>query len=294
MKGITVKYGANTPSLDLNASSPDSNAKELQYKPSTQGKTFIGFDYKNYGASLSAINPRDSEFRKKYGNGRSLDFQFRYTLNEFYVESYYQQYKGYYLSNPGKVMTNPFGADGEYPQNTGLKTEHYGVVAFKFQNPEKFHPRRAFELIERPGEGGGSWYYSLGVNTHKVRTSDSLVPATSTNNYLRLEDLRTVKAYTLSLGAGGGYSLVFREAWILSGLFGLSLGNQWLEAKYTDKNETRSAATIKTHVKGGLGYSGEKFLTGVIIQSDSTPLMSKNSELMLSTTEATFVFGWRF
>lgn len=293
-EGVTIRYGVITPSLDLRATSPDTSARDLEYRPSTQGKSFVGVDYKNYGASLSASNPRDSEFRTKYGNGRSVDFQFRYTLNEYYIESYYQQYKGYYLSNAGRVMTNPFGPNNEYPQNSGLKTEHYGAVVFKFLSPEKFHPRRAFEMIEKPNGSGGSWYYSAGLNAHKLRTTESLVPATAVHNYAQLADLRSAQAYTLSIGGGGGYSWVFREAWILSGLFGLSLGNQWIKAKYEDDKDEQNLLGVKSHVKIATGYSGEQFFAAISIQGDNTPLISQNSELEFSTLETGIVFGWRF
>lgn len=292
--GVTVKYSAITPSLNLTAKSPDVIRRELQYKPSTLGKIAFGFDYKNYGATLSTAIPRDSEFRHKYGEGQSTDFQFRYSYDVFYIESYYQQYKGYYLDNASDIMPNPYGPNGEYPQNSSLKVEHYGVLLFKFLNPEKFHPKRALELTEKPKGSGGSWYYVFGLNTHKLRTAESLVPSTATGNYLELGNLRSTRSYTLSAGGGGAYSWVFGDSWVLTGFFGISLGNQWGDTRFLNHDENKTQSAAKTQTKFLVGYSGEKFLAGFSVQGDSTQIVNSNADLTLSSIEATVFAGWRF
>lgn len=291
---VVVKLGALTPSLEFDAKDTGQKSPALDFLPSTQAKTLIGVHFKNYGFSLSAYNPRTSDFRSKHGDGKSIDFQLRYSYEDYYLESYYQQYKGYYLKNPEKILASPFGPNGEYPQNKGLKTEHYGIMIYKFLDIENFHPRRAFEMVDRPTKSGGSWYYSASANAHRMKTAESLVPAGSVHTYPGLENLRSISAYTIAGGAGGAYSYVFREAWVASALFGVSLGSQWIKSKYTEDTSYTNVASLKTQGKAALGYSGEQFLAALNLQLDVTQIKHTPSELAFRSVESTLFLGWRF
>lgn len=294
-KGLTIKFGGLTPALDLEVRAPDTGATDIKYKPSTQAKTFLAFDYKNLGASISAYNPRDSGFRKKFGNGQFFDLQLRATRNEYYLESYFQSYKGYYLENASKVMTNPIGGEGQYPQNSSLKAQHYGVQIFQFHSPEKFQPRKAIEFVDPSKESGGSWYYSAALNSHQLFTKESLVPATAIDNYGSLSDLKNIQSFTAAVGAGGGYSLVLApNSWVFSGMLGFAVGPQWASARYVNDREDRSQLSVKTQIKLAIGYSGEQFISGINIQYDTTQIRLKSSELGLSSFESALFVGYRF
>jgi hypothetical protein len=294
-KGLMIKFGGLTPALDLETRAPETGATDIKYKPSTQAKTFLAFDYKNLGASISAYNPRDSDFRRKFGNGQFFDLQLRATRNEYYLESYFQSYKGYYLENASKVMTSPFGSEGQYPQNSSLKAQHYGVQIFQFHHPEKFSPRKAIEFVDPSTESGGSWYYSAALNSHQVFTKESLVPATAIDNYGSLSDLKNIQSFTAAVGAGGGYSLVIApNSWVLSGMLGFAVGPQWASAKYTNDRENRNQLSVKTQIKLAAGYSGEQFVSGINLQYDTTQIRLKSSELGLSSLESAFFIGYRF
>lgn len=294
-KGLTVKFGGLTPALDLEVRAPNTSATNINYKPSTQAKTFLAFDYQNLGASISAYNPRDSDFRKKYGNGQFFDLQLRATRNEYYLESYFQSYKGYYLENASKVMTSPFGNEGQLPQNSSLKAQNYGVQIFQFHHPEKFNPRRAIEFVDPSTESGGSWYYSAALNSHQLFTKESLVPLTAIDNYGSLSNLKNIQSFTAAVGAGGGYSLVMApNSWVLSGMLGFAVGPQWASARYTNDREDRNQLSVKTQIKLAVGYSGEQFISGINLQYDTTQIKLKSSELGLSSLESALFIGYRF
>lgn len=294
-KGLTFKFGGLTPALDLEVRDPNTGATNINYKPSTQAKTFLAFDYKNLGASISAYNPRDSDFRKKHGDGQFYDLQLRATRNEYYLEGYFQSYKGYYLENASKVMTNPFGSEGQYPLNSSLKAQHYGVQIFKFHHPEKFNPRKAIEFVDPSTESGGSWYYSAALNSHQLSTKESLVPATAIDNYGSLNNLKNIQSLTAAVGAGVGYSLVMApNSWVLSGMMGFALGPQWASARYTSDREDRNQFSVKTQIKLAAGYSGEQFISGINLQYDTTQIRLKSSELGLSSLESALFIGYRF
>ena len=152
--GITMTYGSTTPGLNLQAKLPDSNVKTLDYNPATLGKTFFGVDYKGYGASISTANPRGTQFRQKYGNGLSEDYQLRALWRGLYIEGFYQKYRGYYLNNASSVMSNPYGPNNELPQFHNLRVESYGIQLIHYHNLEKFNPKRAFDLTEKLTESG--------------------------------------------------------------------------------------------------------------------------------------------
>jgi len=161
---------------------PDGNVKTLNYLPSTQGKTFVGLDYNNYGVSISAFNPKRSSFKDQFGNGQAEDYQFRFLYKEIYFEALYQRYRGYYLTDPSKVMSNPFGPNREYPQFKDLKTDHAGIQLIKFAHLENFSPKRAFDFTEKPKSSGVSWFYSGSINKHHRTTPTSIVPGTAFDN----------------------------------------------------------------------------------------------------------------
>jgi len=291
---VVVRFGGLGPKLELNAGDPETNARDLEYQPAIQSKTFLGINYKTYGVALSTFNPRTSDFRKKHGNGRATDFQFRYLHQSYFFETFYQQYRGYYLSNAKRVMTNPLGPDGECPSNSSLRTERYGIVISRFSDIEKFNPLRALDLTLRPTQGGGTWYTTASLNAHRIRTPQTLVPATATESYPGLQDLRDTRATTLGVGGGYAYSFVFREAWVASAMAGLSLGSQWIESRYVNDKAHNHVGALRSQLKAALGYSGEKFLSAFTLQMDGTQIKNRGSELNLTASEFAIFFGFRF
>lgn len=289
-----VKFGGTTPALQIEAKALEGGAKPLTYSPSTQAKTFVSLNYEKYGLSLSTYNPRTSDFRRIYGDGSAIDFQFRIDWEPVYVETYFQQYSGYYLKNAEEVMSSALGPNGELPQYTSLRAQNIGFQIFKYKNPEKFHPHRAFEFIDRAKESGGSWFYSLAGNYHEARSPDSLVPTTAYGSYGELDNWRSSSAFTLAAGGGGAYSYVANQKWVISGLFGLSLGVQSSSAKYLAASENKEQLTLKTQAKIALGYSGEKFIAGLNIQNDTTQIKLQSTEILLSAIDSSVFIGWRF
>ena len=292
--GLTLSFGALTPGLNLEADLPDTKVKTLNYLPSTQGKTFAGFDYNNYGLSISTFNPKQQSFRTKFGNGHAEDYQFRFLYRELYFEALYHKYRGYYLDKPERVMTNPYGPNQENPQFKDLKTEHYGFQLIKFAHLENFSPKRAFDFTEKPKGSGGSWFYSGSINRHRLSTPTSIVPATAIDNYGQLIELRSAETLTVAVGGGGAYSYVFMDHWIASGLFGISLGTQMIKARYTNKDEESGMGTSKLLARIGFGYSGDKFFGGIQGTTDVTSINNSSTHLNLSTTQGAGFFGWRF
>lgn len=191
-------------------------------------------------------------------------------------------------------MTNPIGVNGEFPQNGSMKLDHYEVQITKFLDSAEFNPRRAFEFTDKPTESGGTWYVNGGASSHRVRTPVSLVPATATGSYAQLDDFRTATSTMLFVGGGGAYSYVFNTHWVLSGLLGVAWGSQWTKFKLVSENQNNNVGSFKSQMKIAFGYSGEDFLSGLIVQSDSTQIDQQELELQLSAAEASVFFGWRF
>ncbi len=294
LEGLTVTFGFLTPGLLIAADLPKAGTETLNFKPATQGKTFLGFDYNNYGLSISTFNPKEEQFKEKFGNGNAQDYQFRFLYEEIYFEAIYQRYRGYYLEDPRAVSSSPFGPNGEYPQYSGLKTEHYGFQFIKFRNLERFSPKRAFDFTEAPKGSGGSWFYSGSLNKHRITTPISLVPAMPLDNYGKLADLRAAEATTLALGGGGAYSYVYRDHWVLSGLLGFSLGSQLSRAKYLSDDEESSRVASKLIARIGLGYSGKKFIAGLQAATDTTIISNSSSRFDLMSSQVVLFGGWRF
>jgi hypothetical protein len=293
-KPIIIKFGGSVPALNLEAKTIDSNATPINYRPATQAKTFVSVDYEKYGASISTYNPRTSDFRKKYGEGSALDFQFRFDWEPLYIETYYQQYKGYYLNNAKKVMPTPFGPNGEYPNNPSLEAKHIGIQIFKYKNRENFHPHQSLLFIDRAQHSGGSGFYSLSFQHHEASSSQSIVPASAFDNYGELVNWQQSSVLTASIGGGGAYSLVFKEKWVLSGLIGFGIGQQWSLANYANDKENEEKVVFKSQVKIAAGYSSEKFITGINLQFDSTQIRLQSTEIVLSAIDTAVFIGWRF
>ncbi|MFN9069041.1 MAG: DUF4421 family protein, partial [Bdellovibrionales bacterium] len=279
---IIIKFGGAVPALNIEAKTIDSSSTPINYRPSTQAKTFVSFDYDKYGISLSGYNPRTSEFRKKFGEGSALDFQFRFDWEPLYIETYYQQYKGYYLENANEVMPSPFGSNGEYPSNSSLEAKHIGVQIFKYKNRENFHPHQSLLFIDRAQKSGGSGFYSVSLQYHEARSSQSIVPTTAFDNYGELANWQESSVLTASIGGGGAYSLVLREKWVLSGLIGFGIGQQSSLANYANDKENEDKVVFKSQVKLAAGYTTEKFISGLNIQYDSTQIRLQSTEIVLS------------
>jgi hypothetical protein len=291
---IIIKFGGAVPALNLEAKTIDSSSTPINYRPSTQAKTFVSADYDKYGVSLSTYNPRTSDFRKKYGEGSALDFQFRFDWEPLYIETYFQQYKGYYIQNANEVMPSPFGPNGEYPGNPSLEAKHIGIQIFKYKNRENFHPHQSLLFIDRAQHSGGSGFYSLSLQHHEASSSQSIVPSTAFDNYGELANWQESSVLTVSIGGGGAYSFVLQEKWVFSGLIGFGIGQQRSLANYANDKENEEKVVFKSQVKLAAGYTTEKFISGINLQFDSTQIRLQSTEIILSAIDTAVFIGWRF
>lgn len=290
---INFKVGVLNPSFTLTTDtgkSPDSSP--VMFTPSPVAKYFFGGSYRNLGAAISFSSAPPVDQTTKFGNGHSLDFLFSVFGRKITQQYFYQDYKGYYISNTDVV--NPAIPAGTYIVRPDISTQHYGANFIYNFHPHKYSRAVAFDQSGRQKQNGGALLGMLGVHNHRFSSSPQLLPLSMTPKYGELGTLQSGDIMQLSLLVGGGYNWVFQEGWYASAelLYGGGFAYQRFEtADYVYKQSTGNTAA---NLSFSLGFNGLNNYFALQALSDNYYYKFPDMNMQTNSLQVSFHYGHRF
>lgn len=250
-------------------------AEDLLYRPNTPFNIGVGFNYRilgiNAGFNLPLINDT-----KERGRTRYLDIQSHFYGRRLLVDFYLQQYKGFYLSNPGIINGN--NNDQVYIR-PDLYTLNFGLVVQFIPNGRKFSFRGAFLQNEVQLQSAGSPIIGGSISDVAVRSDSSIIPVDIRyRGYFNDFDYNRSDVKSLAFNFGYGYTLVLPQHLFITAAgtagVGINYSNLWM----SQGNSTAAFGTdINATIRIGLGYNSRRYYAGMhylgSVSASSTPIV---------------------
>ena len=283
---ISPWFGIGNDSFAFSVESLGGQSKTIQYEPNIPGLSRLGLNAYGFGASVSfRADVKDLDTQK--GQSEFSDFQLGYHNTKWGLDLFYQEYKGFYISNTAAIG----GSTNTYYTFPDLQFRHYALMGrWAFDN-QGFSISNLMNQPEQIKKTAGSYFIIAGVRHHTLESdSSSIIPTQYNGINTDMDDLRSVRTHSVNLGLGAGKYWVSDSHFFIGAVFDL-LGTYGLYSyKLVSSEFSSSYATISFNLKPGLGYSGENFRTGVSVSQEMTTLKGLNSSFIKPTANQVLIY----
>ena len=255
---LTFKFFFQAPSLTLDISDENQVANAIHYRPNSLSSWGGSASWKYFYLVLSFNNKKSAEENIKYGTTRFKDLQFSYFKKKFGADFYYQNYRGYYISN-SKIFSPAWNSSLPYLNNPHLQIRPYGFNAY-YISSDKFSYKAAFDQSERQKKSAGSFILMFTNQFMLIKSDESLVPTNEQSKYALLSPLRKANFWNIQLSPGYAYSYIYEKLFFTPALF---LGGG-LQRQSCDLENVKSKLNLcyKANAKFSTGFNSKRFLFG--------------------------------
>ena len=219
-------------------SAKDSHQK-LIYRPNVSYYAGAGTYIFGIGIQFVLAIPQNSAKIERFGDSHAVDLQANILGNNWGIDLFTQDYKGYYVEDPNKPV--PSGAPN--PQRRDVHTRNTGVTGDYFFDKRRFSIKSTYNYFERQRKSAGSFLLSGNFNTFSLRADSSIYSASYESLFGRNANFKTVSYITIAVAPGYAYNYVMRS-WFLGASLALGPGVNWIDYQ-TGTNPGKSASTAE-------------------------------------------------
>jgi len=233
---------------------------KLKFEPNGQTNLGLGFNYKWMGIGLAVGIPFFNKDNDIYGETKRFDLQLNLFSRFYGINTYYQKYQGFYLSNP-----DDFSIPGKknYPILSDMQCTSIGISAFYWFNHNKFSYKAAYVRNEVQKKSAGGLVLGLFADADVVYSPSGFIPNNLPDSLSKTIDFKGYSTYVAGISLGYAYTLVlFKRSFInLSVLPGIGYRNLTIWYVISDdKTDPDFTGSMKTRFS--LGYEGKHFYIG--------------------------------
>lgn len=263
------------------------NKRQIEYRPNSNFNVGFGFNYKfiglNFGFNLPFINDNDD----KFGKTKYLDLQSHLYLRKLVIDFYGQYYKGYYMDNPRKVLSNYDPAKG-LPLRPDLYNLDLGLSVQYIFNDSRFSYRAAYLQNEYQKKSAGSFILGGEIFGVKIKADSSLVPTNIADaSFLRDQHYYRTAIISAAVNAGYAYTFVYKQHFFLTLSLTGGLGVNHTKLYMVDGYISRDGGwQLNNTVRASIGYNSSLYFAGIHYVS-----MTTRSEMPIPNTFQTFGTG---
>ncbi|MEK7357920.1 MAG: DUF4421 family protein, partial [Bdellovibrionota bacterium] len=160
-------------------------------------------------------------------------------------------------------------------------------------DPAKYSLEAATDQSVRQGTSGGSWLIGGSAQQARFNNSSPLVPAAVAGQFGADASVTSADFTSLTVRGGYGHTFCWGTHWFgtTQGMFGL--GTQI--ARYTDSATHDDSQTVaKFDLLLSLGYNGDEFLSGLLVDLDVTNYRTRSLEIPVTLATLKLYAGTRF
>ena len=183
----------------------------VAYVPNFSPRLGTLLRWRDFGIVLTLGLPPPPEEMERRGPSDQLNFVITKYWRESGFDLYFQNYRGFYLSNPQTELD--LHKPDRYPQLPDAEITNYGLNYYRILNPRRFSLSAAFEQSEYQLESGGSWIVSGFYNHLQMSLGKKFILGSDANAVKELPSFHGGNFDTLGLGVGYGYT------WVMDGFF---------------------------------------------------------------------------
>lgn len=238
----------------------------LKYKTNDNLLIGMGYTYNFLTLNLAVKMPFINQDDDYYGKSSYLDLNIHTIFRSYIVDFYLQWSKGYFLTNPEKVIPD-WGTQTTYPIRGDLRTHILGLNVQYLFNSSRYSYKASFLQNEFQRRSAGSpiagieAYWMLGMSD-SVMVGGNIPPV----GFLDNNPFNQVDMANVGVNGGYAYTFVMREKLFLSlsTIFGISGG--YNQVHYTDNSITlRSGLTagVTNSTRISLGVNSKQYYIGL-------------------------------
>ncbi|MBL7138272.1 MAG: DUF4421 family protein [Bacteroidales bacterium] len=234
---------------------PDLEAT-MVFQPNETGRFGLAAFYSWFGLGLSVGTKL---FRKNpdiYGSTKAYDFRVNAYGKFMAVEGYLQYYQGFYMNYRSKDLKETF-------KIPGMDLISIGIDGMYIYNFSKFSIRASFTQDERQKRSAGSLIVKPTIRYYYVNSDTGIIPGKILDIYsLKQENILSGNFYTLGLGPGYIYTLVFLKNFYLTA--GGQIEMNWSSYHYntTYGSYRKTGFSFPTSIRVALGYNSDPWFIG--------------------------------
>ena len=278
-----------------NELSIETNKGEIRFKPNSNTKFGIGFNYKRIGLAFSLfdIGKKDEDI---YGKTKQVDILLNIYGRKIVFDIFLQTYKGYHVANP-KILDKDWTSDDSYPYIPSMQTISIGSGLNYIWNNKKFSYRAAFNQTERQKKSAGSLILGTIFSLNYFRADTSIIPSVIKNNIAPENRYKASGIINFGLSVGYTYTYVFREQYFvtLSIVPGIALQFKSVQTDNSKYNNFKLAFAGISQIRAAIGSNNSLYFGGISIVGYQFSLNSdKRADINFKQGRVKLSFGRRF
>lgn len=270
----------------------------VKYGPSNNVKMGIAVFHKWFGVGIAFRNPIPiNPGKRKPEKSSVIDLRVNAYGTAVSGELTYQDYKGFYLTNPEDIYAD-WNEGDYYPYRDDIRITAMSAIIYYLPNFKKHSTRAAYIQTERQIKSSGSpviapAFIHLGLNA-----DSSLIPSALLENFPNKinEGIIKGKFTTVGISAGYSYTFVFFKYFYVNLSFLPGLYYHWYNYETDVDNIKSSAINVLWTGRSAIGYNSDKFYTGIsgVLGFIAAPLAIGHSNYNLDMNQFRFWVGTRF
>ncbi len=288
---ITLRFFLNTKRLDFNINVPNQNNQRILYTPNVATTWGFGFSFKKIGFGIGFKFGQSDSLLSQRGSSKYLDLRLVSFSKRIGYDINYQDYKGFYISNPDAVYQN--WIESYYPQRSDLRILNISANVHYLFNVNHFSYRAVFALDERQLKSAGSFFLSGTLGYLQLRADSSLIPAQTKLAFENGSNFNKGNFYNIALAPGYAYNLVLFRSLVLSlGLSG-TLGLQVQEYGLDGFDRQSVNLLLKFVGRAALAYNGKRIVAGFNFVFDTMNMPLDKIRIGSNINDITIYLGYR-
>jgi hypothetical protein len=276
--------------LDFEIADLPARNRRLMYKSNSPFALGLGAYIFEVGLELTVAIPLDEKSKSIYGPSDARDIQLNLFTKNWGLDVYRQKYSGFYIDDPSLEI--PDGSP--YPQRADITSRNTGLTWSYIFNHKKFSLRSTFNFAERQLKSAGSFTVFTSLATFKTSGDSAIIGDVYRDYYGVDAKIQQLKSTSFSIVPGYTYNLV-HKGFFLTGTLAIGPSHNWLSYRSEDgatKNDIEFRAYFVARV--AIGYSNDRFFTGLSFGSQGGNLKFDSVQLTSSTGTFKLLIGYRF
>lgn len=192
------------------------------YKPNIHNKVGATLSWRGWSGSVSVRLPQSAHNLWRKGKTDYWDYTLSMQTRFLGLYGNIGQYQGFYISNPGTVVSNWLPNDS-FPTRRDIFYNKAVAAAWVILNPKRFSIKSVVQQSELQKQNAGSLSLGLNLNAIEVSSDSALIPLTISKYMPDIDDLNNYKIYMLGFDFGYYYTFV-KKRFFITPYAGLGLG----------------------------------------------------------------------
>jgi hypothetical protein len=208
------------------------------------------------------------------------------------MDVYYQKFKSFYVSSPGRELS--VHKPKRFPQLPDAALLSFGMNWYYAFHPDTYSFRAAFDFTEFQTQSGGSWLINPFYNHTEVSLGSRFIPGIGDSSIHEIPNLASARFDTAGADFGYGYTFIW-DRYFASVLGAMGPGLQIQHVSRNDGADNRGyniAWKINSNISAG--WNSRSYVAGVKFLFDSLSSRIAGQEVATNLVSAQAFFGGRF